>query len=88
MSCQGGFLGNIGEFASTNERWDAYLERFEQFVSANDIKEEKKSAVLLSVIGGKTLNILRSLTSPDKPGSKSYQEIVKLLAEHFAPNPL
>ena len=88
MSCQGGFLGNIGEFASTNERWDAYLERFEQFVSANNIKEEKKSAVLLSVIGGKTYNILHSLTSPDKPGSKSYQEIVKLLAEHFAPKPI
>uniref|UniRef100_A0A3B3R045 ribonuclease H n=1 Tax=Paramormyrops kingsleyae TaxID=1676925 RepID=A0A3B3R045_9TELE len=33
-------------------------------------------------------NLLRSLTQPDKPGDKSYQEIVRLLKEHYSPKPL
>ena len=44
-------------------------------------------AVLLSVIGGKTYNLLRSLLGPAAPGDKSYEDIVKVLKEHFEPKP-
>lgn len=39
-------------------------------------------------MGVKTFNLLRSLTQPQKPGDKSYDEIVGLLKDHYSPKPL
>uniref|UniRef100_A0AAZ3P2I5 Tick transposon n=1 Tax=Oncorhynchus tshawytscha TaxID=74940 RepID=A0AAZ3P2I5_ONCTS len=38
-------------------------------------------------MGGKTFNLLRSLVTPEKPGDKSYDEIVATLKGH-SPKPL
>ena len=45
-------------------------------------------AVLLSVLGAKTYSLLRSLTAPDKPQDKSYEQLVTILKAHFEPKPL
>ena len=39
-------------------------------------------------MGGTTFNLLRSLVQPDKPGDKSYEEIVTILGNHYSPKPL
>ena len=44
--------------------------------------------VLLTVIGGKTYSLLRTLTSPDKPSTKSFGQIVAILKGHLSPKPL
>lgn len=36
----------------------------------------------------KTFTLLHSLTAPDKPGNKEYNELVMLLMRHMAPKPL
>ena len=46
-----------------------------------------KRATLLSVIGPRTFKLLRNLLTPDKPGDKSYAELVKVLTDHFSPKP-
>ncbi len=61
---------------------------FEQFVSANDISEEKQVAVLLSVMGSSTNRLLRSLIAPEKPGVKAYNDIVNVLKDHFSLKPI
>lgn len=81
-------VGNIGPFDESTEQWSSYTERFEYFVLANKIKQEVLVPTFLSVMGGKTFNLLRSLVQPEKPGDKDYNDIVKILKNHFAPKPL
>ena len=58
-------LGSIESFKPGSEDWNAYNERFDQFVISNDIKDEKKMvATFLTTIGSKTYNLLRDLLAP------------------------
>ena len=47
----------------------------------------KRVPVLLTVIGGKTYNLLRTLIYPDKPSIKSFDQIVAILQGHLSPKP-
>ena len=69
-----GKVGRISYFDESVELWSSYQERLEQFFLANEIKDEKKVPVLLSVVWGRTCSVLRDLTSPDVPGTKTYDE--------------
>lgn len=81
-------ISSIGPFDESVEQWSAYTKRFDYFVLANKIKAEAIVPIFLSVMGMKTFNRLWSLTQPQKPGNKSYQEIVGLLEDHYSPKPL
>jgi len=81
-------IGQIGEFKPDEERISAYLERIQLFFVANSIADEKKVAVLLSVIGAKTYALLRDLLAPTKPQDKSFDELATTLTTHFEPKPI
>ena len=83
-----GFVGHMDSFDSAVEDWTSYVERVEHYCVANGIKEDRAVAVLLSVMGAKTYNLLRSLIVPDKPGEKSFTEITDVLKKHLNPKPL
>ncbi|XP_041440224.1 uncharacterized protein LOC121400661, partial [Xenopus laevis] len=80
-------LGHIEEFdIARPSSWDSYAERLQFFLEANKVTDPvQKRAVLLSVIGSKTYEIIRSLVSPTKPSDCSFEEIIKQLKNHFAP---
>ena len=59
--------GTLKEFQPDSESILAYLERTEIYFAANKVEDERKSSVLLSVIGAKTYGILRSLLAPERP---------------------
>ena len=80
--------GHIDAFDESTEQWSTYVERFEHFAEANGVPAEKKVAVFLSVIGAATYGLLRSLLAPDKPGSKPYADLMKILNGHFSPRPI
>ena len=82
------YVGKVDEFDSANEDWEAYMERVELYCDANDVEEDKKVSVLLSLIGAKTYNLLRNLVSPAKPSSKTFDDIQKILQNHLKPKPL
>ena len=82
------YIGKTEAYDETIEPWSSYVERLGQYFKANKVDDSLKVASLLSLIGGKTYNILRTLTSPTKPAEKSYQEIIKLLGDHLSPKPL
>ncbi|XP_046665591.1 uncharacterized protein LOC124357656 [Homalodisca vitripennis] len=82
-----GIIGSVGEFDSNEETWDSYIERFELFLSCNDIDHSKKVSTLLTVVGVKTFKLLRDLCTPDKPSTKSYDDLVKLINDHLYPTP-
>ncbi|GBO03810.1 hypothetical protein AVEN_232208-1, partial [Araneus ventricosus] len=60
---------------------DTDSSRQSNLLNSNEINNaEKKRAVLLVVVG-----ILRSLLAPESPSTKSYEDLIKVLKEHFAP---
>ncbi|GBO05799.1 hypothetical protein AVEN_220529-1 [Araneus ventricosus] len=80
-------IGSICEFDASNPiSWDNYAEQLKNFLEANEITDaEKKRAVLLSVRGIKSLSVLRLLLAPETPSTKSYEDLIKVSKEHFAP---
>ncbi len=49
-----------------------YLERVQLFFDANEVGDEKKVAVLLTVIGPKNYGIIHSLVAPRAPKDKTF----------------
>ena len=80
-------IGKIEAFDETNDDWNAYVERVEHYFIANEIKEEKQVAVMLSLIGNKTYGLLRNLSAPAKPSELSFKTIVETLQKHLSPKP-
>ncbi|KFD60021.1 hypothetical protein M514_07753 [Trichuris suis] len=80
-------LGPIEEFDVSNPAgWLEYSERLQFHFEANGTSgTSKRLAVLCSVCGPKTYSIIRSLTFPDSPASKSFEQVLKLLNDHFLP---
>ncbi|XP_022777528.1 uncharacterized protein LOC111318945 [Stylophora pistillata] len=81
-------IGKIESFDETEEKWETYVEWVEQFFLANNIDEDHRVPTLLSLIGSKTYTLLRDPLTPDKPATKSFQEIVTTLQQHFNLKPL
>ena len=80
--------GSVGEFSGGSETWVSYIERLQQYFVANDIKgNERQRAVLLSICGASTYQLIRSVVSPAKPTEKTFDELVTLLREHYFPKP-
>ena len=59
-------IGKIEAFDETNDDCNAYVERIEQYFIANEIKDNKQVAVMLSLMGNKTYGLLRNLAAPAK----------------------
>lgn len=80
--------GTIGEFDSTQEDWESYVERVNLYFVANDIDDAvKKRAVLLTVCGPKTYHVIRDLVAPNSPAEVEFDAIVGVVKEHFNPTP-
>ena len=80
--------GSIGEFRNAKETWQSYVERLQQYFVANVLKSlEKQRAVLLSVVGGPTYQLIRNLLAPTKPTDVTFAEIVKTVQRHVQPQP-
>lgn len=78
----------IEAFDQINDDWNAYVERVEQYFIANEIKDDKRVAAMLSLMANKTHGLLRNLSSPAKPSSLSFKDIVEMLQKHLSLKPL
>ena len=64
-----------------------YVERLQMYFVANGIDDDaKKRAILLSVCGPTTYQLIRNLAQPKKPSELSYDELVQLLSNHYFPS--
>jgi len=81
-------FGQLPEYHPETEKIAVYLERVELFFAANDIVEDKRVAIFLSSVGGKTYSILQDLLAPDKPSAKSLDQLFTALKTHYQPQPL
>ena len=97
-----GYIGRIEPYDGSSDL-EAYLERLEMYLVANDVAavgiagadevvqlaaEKKKVATLLTLVGPETYLLLKSLVSPQRPVDLSFDEITARLKSHLTPRRL
>ena len=76
-------FGHIGEFVEGREQWPQYVERLKHFLAANGITDaERKRDIFLAVIGPNAYKLLSSLVAPEKPGEKTFTDLVDVMTQH------
>lgn len=60
-----------------------FKERLENDVLKTE--EERKSGILIAVLGQKIYKILKNICNPEVPKTKSYADLIKLLGGQFVP---
>ncbi|KAM7314377.1 hypothetical protein ISCGN_004161 [Ixodes scapularis] len=81
-------IGTAPAYDAEVEPWANYAERSEQFFVGNRIIDDKqKTGIFLSCVGPKTYGLLRSLLTPIKPSTKTFEELLGTLKQHFSPRP-
>ena len=80
-------FGQIQEFDPSSELFTVYMERVNLFFTANDVPDEKKVPVFLTVVGKPTYALLRDLVQPSSPIDKTLQDITDVLKKHYQPTP-
>ena len=80
--------GKIGSFKAEEEEWNQYAERLEFFFAANGITEEKKKkAILLSVCGAQTYQLIRTLSAPTSLSDEGLMYPVLVQCQRAPRNP-
>ncbi len=81
-------LGQLREFDPEVDNICTYLERMELYFDVNAVETRRQVPVLLTVIGAKAYETLRSLFAPTLPREKTFDELIQALKQHFNPKPL
>ena len=78
-------IGHIEPFNNEKENWDSCAERFNHYLLANDIEDEKKKnvSVFLTIIGSKTYELPSNLVGPGKPADLKYHELSYIIRIKF-----
>ena len=80
--------GAISAYDPKLEDWTSYADRLKHYFIANGVTEdEKKRAILISQAGPEAHKLLRSLVGAQALDTKSYDELVQTLKEHYDPKP-
>lgn len=77
------FLGNLTTFDYKSCEWLIYKGRLTQFLKVNDIKEENKSAILITHLSDDSYRLVRNLAYPQDLEELDYKKLVELLDTHF-----
>ena len=85
---QNPILGCTDTYNPDTDDWSAYVERLELFFLANEIKDDKKVATLLTVLGTKAYSLLRNIIAPSKPAEKTYEQLVDTMKSYVDPKPI
>ena len=80
--------GVLDSFEPKKEDWESYTEQLEQYFVANDVQvAAKQRAILLSVSGAQTYQLIRNLVAPRKPTDCYFRELVDMVQAHHRPKP-
>ncbi|XP_063534490.1 uncharacterized protein K02A2.6-like [Cydia strobilella] len=80
-------IGKLEVFNVESDSWSTYVERLEQYFIVNETKEEHKVPTLITVMGNQAYELLVTLCTPDKPASKKFADLVKVMSGHLQPKP-
>ena len=88
MAASSRTIGQMQMFDAANETVTAYLERFQLFVTANAIEDDKLVPTLLTVVGSAHYTLLRGLVAPKIPKDLTFDQLKETLTKHFDPEPI
>ncbi|XP_077492241.1 uncharacterized protein LOC144103384 [Amblyomma americanum] len=77
--------GKLPGFDPDSGNFDVFIERFELYITNNDVSDAKKLHLFLSAIGEKAYVTLRSLLLPGTPSTSTYKNVVTALQKHYTP---
>ncbi|XP_064482922.1 uncharacterized protein K02A2.6-like [Ornithodoros turicata] len=80
-------IGQVEPFDESISHWPSYEERLKSFLRVNRIPDNDHVDAFLSIVGGKTFELLKNLCSPELPASKTLDELLKVLRDHLSPRP-
>jgi len=80
-------LPNFENFDSSKESFRDYKARFENYLEMKNVMRNKEycAKLLLNSIGAKYFKMISALSAPQQPKEKTYDELIKLLEKHLAP---
>uniref|UniRef100_A0A1B6KSV3 CCHC-type domain-containing protein n=1 Tax=Graphocephala atropunctata TaxID=36148 RepID=A0A1B6KSV3_9HEMI len=81
-------IGRMTDFNPYEEDISSYLLRLKHYFKANEVKDDNKVSILITVIGPKVLAVLSDIISPKKIDEKNYTELCKILEDHYSPKRL
>ena len=81
-------IASVGEYCDDKEDFESYTDRLSAWLVVNAVTDDQKSSVFLAVIGASTYKLLKSLLAPEKPNTKTFDELVNVLQRHYKPKPL
>lgn len=81
-----GTIGNIAEY-SLDDNWSQWYERLEMYFHANEVEDNKKVPLLLTLLGKEGYALLRNLMMPVQPSQSSLAELTKTMKDHLQPAP-
>ncbi|XP_073947801.1 uncharacterized protein [Choristoneura fumiferana] len=80
------YLGSLNSFDHNSQEWEIFHSRLQQFLILNKIVEAgTKSALLLTHLSDETYRLLKNLVHPRDVAAVGYDELLKVLNEHFSP---
>ncbi len=72
------------DITNTSARWSLWMERFDTYLKAMNIKDEgRKRALLLYQVGDEVYKIFKTL--PDRVDDNNYRAAVECLTKYFEP---
>ncbi|XP_072392532.1 uncharacterized protein [Diabrotica undecimpunctata] len=78
-------IGYIEQFNPAKSDITSYIERLEQLFICNVVDKDKEVPLLISLIGGETYSVLKDLLASEVQSSKTFEELKRVLIEHYCP---
>ncbi|CAB3244064.1 unnamed protein product [Arctia plantaginis] len=78
-------IGKLEPFDVNSKQWPAYIRRVKQYILLNEIKDELRVPLLITVVGEHTYSLMCDLCAPKNPEEKSFDELIMPLLEHLEP---
>lgn len=67
-------IGHVSEFNMKSDNFQAWLERFEAYVTLNTIDDNKQLLLFITLLENEAYTLLRNLCTPAESKTKTYAE--------------
>ena len=78
-------LGILEPFDPATHDWTIYYERLENYLAANEIKEDREVPVFLALLGQKAYSTLVDLCLTERPSKLKIGQLKEIMDHHYGP---
>ena len=78
-------LGLLEQFDPATHEWPVYYNRLEVFFAANEIVDDRRVPVFLTLLGHKAYSTVQDLCMPDLPSTRTLAQLKTIMDNHYGP---